>query len=61
LDKKSKNKPHKTVTEASQESNPLEYYNIHQKEVVEGEAIIFYQEPSKRRNELQLQKSPQQG
>jgi hypothetical protein len=59
LGKKPKNKPHEAVSEASQEFDLLEHCNNHRKKAINEEALISDQETSKR-NELRLQKSPQQ-
>jgi hypothetical protein len=48
-----------TVSEASQEFDLLEQCNNRRKEAINEEALISDQGPSKR-NELRLQKSPQQ-
>jgi len=59
LGKKPKYGPHKAVSEASQEFDLLEHCNNHRKKAINEEALISDQETSKR-NELRLQKSPQQ-
>jgi hypothetical protein len=45
------------ISEVGQEADPLESYNNHRKEVVEGVTLLFSdQEQLKRRNELKVAK-----